>query len=198
MKYAKILGLAAMAIAAMMAFAGTASATILTSPSGTTYTSTIKSSSTNTELVGELGTFSTIKCTSSTVEGKVESHGASVTAGGAISSLTFSGCTGGTPTTPVAQPGSLEVHTEGASSNGNGTLTSKSAKVIVHNTAVGTCTFETGSTGDDIGEVTGGTPAVLTISAKVIRVSGTNPFCGSSSTWKGTYTVSSPGTLLVD
>jgi hypothetical protein len=199
MKYAKILGLAAMALAALMAFAGTASATTLTSPAGTTYTSTIKAESEGTtELVSELGAFGTIKCKKSTVEGKVEEHGTTVTAGGKISTLTFTECEGGTPTSPVAVPGSLEVHTEGSTSNGNGTLTSKNAKVIVHNTAVGTCEFETSSTGTDLGKLTGGTPAKLVISGVVIRVGGSNPFCGSNSTWKGTYKVTSPSTLLVD
>ena len=202
MKYAKILGLAAMAMAALMAFAGTASATQVTSPSGTVYTSTIKSESEGaTKLESEFGTFGTIECSESKVEGKVESHGTSVTTVGKISSLTFGGvCHGGTPTSPVAEPGSLEVHTEGSTVNGNGTLTSSGAKVIVHNTAVGTCTFETSNT--DIGTLTGsnhtGGNATLDINGKVIRVAGTNPFCGSTSTWNGSYKVTTPSTLEVD
>lgn len=208
MKYAKILVLAAMALAVMMAFAGNASATELTCESGakTACTPTIHAISEGaTELVSELGAFGTIKCPESTVEGTVTSHGPSVTAEGAITTLTFGGpCTGGTPTSPVAKPGKLIVHTDSPEKvDGNGTLTSSEAVVVVHNTAVGTCTFETPASGTDIGTVTGsrnngGKTAFLTINGVVIRVGGTNPFCGSTSTWKGKYTVTTPMYLDID
>jgi hypothetical protein len=195
MKYAKMLGLLAVAAAALMAFAGTASATILTSPSGTTYTGTIKATAGTTELHGP---FTTVKCTGSTVEGKVASHGASVTTSGTISTLDFTGCN--FPVT-VLKAGSLEVHTtykEGKQeekANGNGTLTSSGAEITIA-TSIANCLFTTSST--DVGTLTGGTTAKLDINSAGIPRTGHSVFCGSSGTWTGSYTVVTPDTLLVD
>jgi hypothetical protein len=194
MKHVKMLGLVAMALAAFMALAGTASATSLTSPAGTTYTSTIKAEQAETiTLTSAFGSFGAISCKKSTVEGSVEGHGASVTVTGKITKLTFTECTGGTPESPVAKPGSLELHTKEAASNGNGTLTSKSAVVPVTGTLLGNCTFTTKETGTDIGTLTGSTTtnAVLDISAVIESTS-----CGNG-TWEGKYKVTTPSTLYV-
>jgi ribosomal protein S27E len=73
MKYIKIPGLLAVAAAALLVFAGTASATAHTSPAGTTYTAIIKATSSNTVLHGA---FTSVSCATSSFEGKVEAHGA--------------------------------------------------------------------------------------------------------------------------
>lgn len=192
MKYAKMLGVAAMALAALMAFAGTASATRVTAPANTLFTGTIKATSTNTELHNSF-TFGTIKCGHSEVEGTVTSHGSGVTAVGSISKLTFTSCTGGEPTSPVTKRGTLEVH---YTSGTNGTATSNGAEVIIHKTLVGTCVFTTSNT--DIGTVTGGKPASLDINSSTINQTGSNPFCPATATWTGNYTVTSPAELLLD
>ncbi|HET7418626.1 MAG TPA: hypothetical protein VFJ61_13470 [Solirubrobacterales bacterium] len=191
MKYAKILGLAALALTAFMAFAGTASATRVTSPAGTLYTGTIKATSTDTKLTNS-STIGTISCEHSEVEGTVTSHGSAATAIGSLSKLTFTKCTGGEPTSPVVTRGTLEVHLTTAP---NGTATSNGAEVIVHKTLVGSCTFKTKNT--DIGTFTGGTPAKLDIGSSPIPQESGNFFCPASATWTGNYTVTSPGTLLV-
>jgi hypothetical protein len=185
MKHIKILGLLAVAAAALMAFAGTASASTVTSPAGTAYTGTIAASAGTTELVGS---FTTVKCTSSTVEGKVTSHGASVTAEGPVEKLTFSGCNF---EVTVKTGGTLIAH---ASGSGNATLTSTGAKVTVH-TSVGECGFVTNAT--DLGTLKGGTPASLEIASAAIPRTEGNFLCGSSAKWSGKYTVGTPGTLLV-
>jgi len=193
MKYMKILGLAAMALAALMAMAGTASATSITSPAGTTYTSTIKAENEGTiTLTSVFGGFGAVSCKKSTVEGKVETHGAAVTAGGKITGLTFTECSGGTPTSPVTTPGTLEVH---RNADGSGALTSKSASVVIHGTAFGTCTFTTSSTGTSLGTLTTttqtGGKATLDIKASIASACGTG-------TWEGSYVVTTPSTLLID
>lgn len=190
MRYIKRFGPLLIAAAALMALAGSASATSLTSPAGTTYTSTIKATSEHVTLTGS---FTTVTCTSSVMEGKVESHGASVTAGGKVSRLEFSGCNH--PVT-VFKAGSLEVHTAGSTSNGNGTLTSAGAEVVVH-TSVGTCTFTTSAT--DIGVVTGSTNvnAILDIDGATIPRTGGAFFCGSSGVLSANYLVTTPSTLYV-
>jgi hypothetical protein len=189
MKYAKMLGLLAVAAAALMAFAGTASATIITSPAGTAYTSTIKAGNAGGHVVLD-NPIAKIECSSS-VEGKVESHGAAVTAAGKISSLTFTNCTNSWHVT-VSSGGSLEIHSLGG---GKGTLTSSGATVISTRFGV-ECRYATSNT--HIGTVTGGTPATLAISAS-IPFHGGSSFCGEGATsWTGSYTVSTPGTLLID
>jgi hypothetical protein len=188
MKYVKMLGLLAVAAAALMAFVGTASATTITSSAGAT--PTIEAESTNGKLHGA---FITVECSKSTVKGAVEQHGAGVTAKGNISNLTFTGCN---YATTVIKAGSLEVH--GTSTTGNGTLTSTGAEIKIH-TSVGECIFTTSAT--DIGTLTGSNVtkgnAVLDIASSSIPRTGGSFFCGSSGTWTGTYTVTAPSTLEV-
>jgi len=186
MKYVKILGLLAVAAAALMAFAGTASATTVTSAEGTTPT---LSSSAEGHVVLD-NPIAKIECASA-VTGKVESHGAGVTAKGNISALSFTNCTNSWHVT-VVTAGSLEVHSIGS---GDGTLTSSGA--TVESTRLGViCRYVTSST--DIGTVTDGTHATLDISAAIPFHSGSG-LCGTSATtWTGSYKVNSPTNLVID
>jgi len=194
MKYVKMLGLAALAAAALMAFAGSASATTLTSPSGTQYSGTIAATLSSASATLKSSFIGEVVCKKSTVEGKVESQGAEVTAKGNLSSLTFTECNG---TVTVLKAGSLEVHTEGEKANGNGTLTSSGAEVTVELAGLH-CIFTTSNT--DVGKVTGGTTATLTAASQAIPRTGgrSGAFCGSSATWNATYSVTTPDTLLID
>jgi hypothetical protein len=187
MKYAKMLGLLAVAAAALMAFAGVASATTLTSPAGTTYTGKIQSESIGATSLH--GPFTTVTCGASSVDGKVESHGSGVTAGGKISTLTYTECNF---PVKVIKNGSLEVHA-------NGTLTSSGAEITVGPTSIGvSCIYTTANT--DIGTLTSSSTshAVLDINSAAIPRTGHSVFCGSSGTWTGSYTVTEPSTLVVD
>jgi len=191
MKHLKMLGLAAVAMAILMAFAATASATNLTSPNGTTYTGSFQAESGS--LVWE-GAYTTITCANSTLAGTVESHGAATTVGVKLSSLTFTSCN--FPFT-VSNPGSLEIHTEGSTANGNGTITWSGMQLTMH-TSVGSCVFTTSNT--HIGTLTGSDvgKAQWHINAAKIPRTGGNFLCGSSSTLTGNYTVNTPSTLTVD
>jgi len=194
MKYIKMLGLAAIAAAAMMAFAGSASATIITSPEGTPFTGTIEATSTHTSLHPGSGTsFLTVTCEHSFVKGTIEKHGAAVTAEGPLSELTFSKCTD--PVT-VAKPGRLVAHTI---AKGTATLTSVGAEVLIHTSEGPTCTFTTGA-GVDIGVLedskhTGGN-ATLNIGSSSIPASGF--LCPSTGVWTGDYKVTAPSKIYVD
>jgi hypothetical protein len=187
MKYIKMLGLLAVAAAALMAFAGSASATTVTSPTGTLYTGPIEATAGATQLTGA---WATVECKHSVVKGKITKHGTTVTAEGPVESLDFTECN--YPTT-VIKPGSLVAHwTKGY----DGTLTSVGAEILVH-TNIGTCRFNTG-TGVDIGTLTGGTPAKLDINSSSIPVTEGNFFCGNSGIWHGSYTVTTPHSLYLD
>jgi hypothetical protein len=188
MKYVKMLGLLAVAAAALMAFAGNAAATVVTSPPGTVYTGTI--TATSEGYVTLHNAVGTISCHSH-VTGSVQRHTGSgvITASGAITALSFSGCTNGEVhqvNGVVVKPGELEIH---KLANGNGTLTSKNAEVSI--TMFGfNCIYGTGA-GLDIGEVTPGQHGTLDISASIPRVGGSF-FCGATGNWTGKYKILTP------
>jgi hypothetical protein len=200
MKYLKILGLAAIAAAALMAFAGTASATTLTSPKGT-----IVKTGTTIHAVSEGHAvldppFGTIEC-NSTVEGTTSNEGGVVggvtqSVTGTISVLNFTGCTNATVS--VIKKGTLTITSLG---NGNGSLSSSGAEVTVE--FIGThCIFTTNNTA--IGTVTGsgnleGKTATLDISANISRTGGrSGAFCGTTAAWTGSYSVTKPDPLYID
>lgn len=188
MKYAKILGLLAVAAAALMAFAGTASATTVTAD-GSPYTGNIVAANSGGHVVLD-NPIATINC-SSKVEGDEISHGSGITASGAIDFLNFTGCTNSWHVT-VVTAGTLEIHSIG---NGDGTLTSSGATVEATRFGI-TCRYSTSST--HIGTVADGEHAVLTISASIPFHSGSG-LCGEKPTsWTGKYAVSSPTNLSID
>ena len=169
MKYIKMLGLAAIAAAALAALlgAGTASATVLceVTPAPNTHcgaTNHVKSgteldfsleSGTSTLLKGPFGeTIAT--CTESTVKDKTTTTGSTTeTVKGEVKALSFTSCN--RPVT-VVSGGSLEVHHE--SGFDNGTVTSSGATIEIHNVPLlGTCKYTTNAT--DIGTLTGKSPA---------------------------------------
>ncbi len=211
MKYIKMLGLLAVAAAALMAFAGTASATTITSDTGST--PALHAEAGETTLHG----VSTITCHNSTVAGTVAAHGSSTTAKGSISTLSFTNCTNNNHVTVLATgtgangTGELEVHTQYTtikhedgtvtkilheSSNGNGTLTSSGTKVTIQVTSLGlSCLFETNNT--KIGTVTGGEHATLDIESAGIPRVGHSIFCGSNGVWTGSYKVNHPTNLTI-
>jgi hypothetical protein len=210
MKYLKIIGLAAIAAAALMAFAGSASATVLckanespcssanTYPAGTRIHAELKEG----EAVLTAG-FGNIQCKISTIEGKTANAGSSTeTVHGAIEKLTFENCNGGACTVTVLKTGELEIHTELSTSNGNGTLTAKGQEVTTNCTFFNVnyhCIWSTGTTGTDLGTLTGGAPATLTAKEALIsRTGGTSGVaCGSSGKWDAVYKVTTPSPLFV-
>lgn len=123
MKYLKTLGLAVLAVAAVMALAGTASATTLTSPAGTTLGvgAELKASA---EKPFQVHTpIETRTCDNSQWTGKViQKGGASETVVVELTNLTLDLCTSGY-TFFVLKPGKLEIHTDSASADGNGIVT---------------------------------------------------------------------------
>jgi hypothetical protein len=186
MKYAKILGLLAVAAAALMAFAGSASATTITSPTGT-----VLGTTTPIHAVNEGGHIklanpvANIEC-SSTVEGNIATQGAGVTAEGGITTLDFTGCTNNWVVTTIS-PGTLIAHW---TSGYNGTLTSTGAKVKAVHLGI-TCVYETNAT--DVGPVIGGNPATLTISTSIpINEAESSKLCGTgTAAWSGSYKTTS-------
>lgn len=160
----------------------------LTSPEGTPYTSTLKAESTNFALDGP---FTTVACSSS-LEAKVETHSFSYVEG-KVSSFSFSSCN--FPVS-VLKPGSLKIH----DGEGTGTVTSSGAEISI-NTSVGTCVFTTSAT--DVGTITDtattGSNALLDLSGGLPRTGGSF-LCGSAANNRltGSFKVTTPSTLYVD
>ncbi len=195
MKYLKMLGLAAIAASALMAFAGTASATLLTSPAGTALTvgkviHAVTPAGTHAVLDSPIGK---IEC-NSTVQGSITNAGGGVptkSVEGNLTTLSFTGCT--TATVHVLKNGTLKITSSGG---GKGALTSTGAEVTVETFGLH-CIYSTNGT--PIGTVTGGSPAKLAISAEIPRTGGkSGAFCGSTAPWTGSYNVTSPNPLFVD
>ena len=207
MKYVKMLGLAAVAAMALMAFIGasSASATVLCSESGktTNCASSGKDYAAATTISASLdsGTSAVLKttgglientCTTSTVEGPTaNTGGATETVRGTVEAakLTFSNCSN---TTDVTEGGELEIHW--ISGTDNGTLTAKNFAVTQILAGI-TCTYTAG-TGTDLGTVTGGSPATLDVNAVVNKSAG-GFACPSTAVWVANYTVTSPSPLYV-
>jgi hypothetical protein len=194
MKHVKMLGLAVVAAMALMAFAGSASATVLTSPAGTQYKGEINASAEpGTSLLLKAG-FANITCTQSTVAGTPTNFGgAAATVSGPLSTLTFSSCNA---TVTVLKKGTLEIHAIGTGPNG--TLTSSGAEVTVATGGV-SCTY--GTTNTDIGTLTGSKnlgvkTATMDISANLTKTAG-GFLCASPAAWEGAYVVTKPDYLDV-
>jgi hypothetical protein len=211
MKYVKMLGLAAIAAAALMAFVGasSASATVLCnvegtgSPTGTTcpaghaYGAGTKIEGANSGVVKLDTTFKTVECNKSTISGEISGEGsATETVTGPEGTLTFTECN---CTVNVLKAGKLEIHW--ISGTHNGTLTSNESEVTVTcSTIFGSvhCIYVTEN--DSIGDLTASatqTSAAIFHSTAVIKRKATNSLCSEESTWTATYSLSSPKPLYV-
>ncbi len=206
MKSLKMLGLAAIAAGALMAFAGagTASATELTctNPPGTKVmcepgTMIHAESEGHAVLDPPIGK---IECVSTVTADTLNTGGAGETVEAKITSLTFTGCTNGATVTVLeragAHPtGTLTIHTtEEPINNLDGTLTSTGTEVTVESAGFH-CIFSTNNT--DIGDLTGSSKTkatpTLDISASISRTGGrSGAFCGTTASWTGSYKITEP------
>jgi hypothetical protein len=199
MRYIKVLGLAAMAMA-LMAFVGAsvASATTLDNGKGEMLSA---GSSLDASLVGSAeltntaGTQVLDTCTTGTIEGVTENTGsATETVKGEVSpeNLTWANCTATTDTTGG---GTLEIHwTEGH----NGTVTGTTFTVTVNIAGV-TCSYGLSNTDTmvHVGTLIGSdTEPTIAINTSVpLRAGGF--LCPPSAKWKATYRVTTPTGLTL-
>jgi hypothetical protein len=201
MKYIKILGLAAVAAMALMAFgAGTASATKLCTTAGDTtncgshypINTTVEGTLTGSAVLETTGGTVLDTCTGSTVSGKTTSTAATgSTVTGNVETLTWTGCTF---TTHTIAKGSLEIkHISGTD---NGTLTGRNQEVTIKTGLFGPCIYGTAA-GTDLGTVTGGNPASITINALVPLTKDDGGICPSEARWTASYAITTPKPLYV-
>ena len=194
MKHIKMLGFAVMAMAALLAFAGSASAApALTSPAGTEYTGELNATA-ESSLLLKAG-FANITCTASTVAGKVETNDEKL-ASGKIATLSFSNC--GSTTVDTLATGSLQITTTGKGEN-KGTVTGSGSEVTVAQFGV-SCVYGT-KTGTTLGTATGSASstsnATLKFEASLPLISG-GFGCANPAVWTGSYTLTKPVPLFID
>jgi hypothetical protein len=203
MRYAKILGLLAMAAAALMAFTPIASATIVTSENNQQFGvgAKIEGKATGDVLID--GT-SVVTCKESEIKNSINNPGdASSTVSGGINSVLFGNC--GTSTVSIASTGSFEIHTDNINKNdGNGVFTASSLEITVltHN-IMGTmhCLYVTENT--FIGTLRGSKNrskenATLEIGSAPISRKVTDFGCTKDAEWTGNYELTEPGYMDVD
>jgi hypothetical protein len=201
MKYVKILGLAAVAAMALMAFgAGTASATKLCTEANTTACAKDEPVGTVIEATMKAGTSSILEttggstldtCTGMDLTGKTENtNETGKPVGVTVTALTWTGCTFPTATTAL---GTLDIsHIAGTD---NGTLVATGTEVTINTGFFGACTYGAPATGLHLGTVTGGNPASITINALVPLTKNESGLCPAEARWTGSFTVTKPTPL---
>jgi hypothetical protein len=204
MKYAKLLGLFAVAATSLMALAGNASATTGTDSAGGSPVEAGDSIHAVAVTHAEFHLSTTITCKKSTISGVVTNAGDTVTTlSGDITQWTFEECAPNTVT--VIKTGTFEVHTDHNSPNvsdRNGTWTSSGAEItlLTHN-LLGTvhCIVVTKNTNlftiDGSANRSNQTATLTSTSEGAASQVSTDFGCGSSSELTAHYSVTTPDYL---
>lgn len=196
MKYLKLMGLAAIAVAALMAFAGTASATTLTGAGGATLGTGTSIAASNEGKVILHAPIGTVECDGSQLAAKTTNAGGTgVAVSASIETLSFSSCNA---TVTVLKVGTLSI--EGAGSS-NGTLSGTNNEVTVEFSGGLHCIYKTNVTrlGTVTGSSTTNATSTVDISARISRVGGrSGAFCGESAEWTAAYKITDPDFMNVD
>ena len=212
----KIIGMAVMAAMALMAFASSASATIVCSGEGTgpvcagthgkQYSGKIHATlkaGTHANLTvtnSSGGSVTTVTCTGSTVEGTV--NGA--TGAGQITTFHFTGCSSplcpngvhASTTASAVAPWPAQATTSGTGPNGTLHVEKIGGKFICTGSFFNT-TCEYASAKATV-NVTGGAPATITAtSVPLTKTAGAEAVCGVKADWTATYTVGTPSSLYL-
>jgi hypothetical protein len=186
MKHLKMLGLIGMAAAALLAFAGSASAATFTAPAGTAYTGSWGFSLEGSTIL-KAG-FAEITCTSDTMGGSLTTNN-ETEASGSITSVALSGCGSSTVDT-LNSKGTLKIAKSTHAVSGTG--------VEITTAALGTsCVYGFGS-GTSLGTASN-TASGITISIDVSlgKVSG-GFLCANPATWKASYIWTTPKLPFLD
>ena len=185
MKNAKLLGLLPVMAAALMAFAGSASATI-TSPTGTVYNGVIHGATTNMTL----HTGVKISCKQQAFEGQVTNGGTTIP----LTAFTFGEC--GSDTIVTLAKGHLTLASDGTVTSTGLEVTKLSHRTVFGFPVTQHCLLDTSNT--KLGTLTEGVnPPVLHFSSASIPHLATDGACGETTIYTGTYTVTKPTSAIV-
>jgi hypothetical protein len=192
MKHLKMLSLFAMAAAALLAFAGSASAQTLTSPTGTEYTGLVTESFEGSMLL-KAG-FAEITCTGGTLNSTITTNN-STEASGVITKISFSGCKEGQTFDTLNNNGTLTILKSTHAVSGTGTEWTTAVAGV-------SCVYGFGSTATSLGTATNTVVAGVDIvttdtSAKLPKISG-GFLCASPASMTGNWVITSPATSFLD
>jgi hypothetical protein len=198
MKCWKMLGLMALSLMALLAaFAGSASATELTSPKGTVYNGTVSAESENGITFD--GPFK-VSCENSTWEAEVEKQGSAVTVSGKFTNITYTECNQATIT--VINPGTFEIHTDNTvNANGNGIITSMGLEIttLLHYPFFGTIHCITETNNNPIGTIEGSINTGGTAKTESLPIlDPTDSICSEQVGLTGNYKITNPDYLDID
>lgn len=189
MRKLRITGLLIAAVGVLMAFVGNAQATTVTSPPGTVYTGSI-SAAAEGEVVLD-NPIAAISC-ASTFTLATSSHGPGVTWNGPATSIGQTNCTNDWHVT-VISGGSFNIHYFSGSLSA--TVTSSGTTFEATRFGVN-CRYATSET--HIGTITSGVNSTIHLNGAIPFHSGSF-LCGSgSTTWTGSYQVTSPKNMSFD
>ena len=185
MKNLRSLSIAMAVIAAfLMPVPGALAAPTLTSPAGTGYIGGVELTSSSSQLLKTgAGNFT---CTFSTLTSSIAVNNEAFAEGSGF--LTFGGCSGTVDS--LTSGVHLEVLPTGAVKLSTYKITVVAAGVD--------CVYGTTVIHTKLGTLKGGTPATLSVSAELPLMSGSVFLCMERALWAGSYTVTSPTTLLVN
>jgi hypothetical protein len=192
MKHLKNIGLFAIAAASLMAFAGSASAITLTSPTGTEFTGTMPTSLEGSALI-KAG-FAEITCTAGTLSVNVTTNN-ETEASGSITGVSFSSCKEGQTVDTLNNNGTLTMLKSTHAVSGTGMeITTAVAGV--------SCVYGLGATSTSLGGMTntviGGVDKItIDVGANFAKDSG-GFLCASPAAWTAHYVVTSPATSFFD
>ena len=142
--------------------------------------------------------FAEFECNNTTFQGKTTTTGnSSETVKGHWSEIFFKEC--GAASITVLKPGTFEIHTDTSIHDRNGTLTWTGGEITVELAPLH-CVYTTNNT--PIATITGskaqGETAIAHLEGKLPRTGGRSGiFCGASAELTGTFTITTPMTLVV-
>jgi hypothetical protein len=215
LKYLKILGLAAIAAMALMAFAGTASADVLCKAapnaagecptasgdyaSGTVFTS----ESTNAKLTVTGGIVSSVTCGKSNVSLKNTSTGSNTpgtAVNGEVTQVSWANCVASNGSScTVSESKGYTGTVKATNDEGEGTVVvNGSATTTVDCTSFGLnfkCTYKPTAAGLDL-KLVGANPATITATEQPLTLEAGGFGCGSAGKWDATYKLTGTNTAL--
>lgn len=204
MKYLKMLGLAAIAAAALMAFAGagTASATVLCStttspcPEGQKYPAGTRigfSLAAGTSLTWVNGGNTLETCKEAVLKSDITNAGSGTsTVTSENKALSFNQCTFANGFTKL---GGLEIHNISGTSNGTVTASGEVGWTFV-NPLFGSCIYGW-TTGGVVGTITEGKPATLDLNVGIVRLPGSSITCPENGQLNGSLTQTEPASTTL-
>ena len=197
MNFRRFSGLVAMGVAALAMMAATASASTITSPAGTHYTSLVRADSEGEHVRIHRFPFSVVTCEFSRIEWQVEKGiGIFTTARGPVTHFSLGFCS---QSVTILKKGTIEVHKGGWGSGEYDLITWTGAELTI-----GGCTYrfgvkpgETVAMGALTNSSSTGATATIDMASNTIPTV-TYPGCGIGMEMTGIYEISTPDYLDVD